>query len=189
MTNIKKDLKYSLRKELLEVYEKSQQTKYIPIKSSGEYVPEKQDTKYKFTSNSGNNYEVDFFVLKEPKTILIDNKSIIDISSSISDDKKYAYLIGISFTIEGRDYSTSDDVTNKNEQYEVINKVSYLFEEFLKDSPEYNIFFIGTETHRKKLDIYNYIFNKQFKDKFYYIKGQSRYSKDNSGYGHYFIKK
>ena len=75
-------------------------TPYKPEQVNGKYVKGKKDLRCYFKTNSGNEYAVDFFVLEEPKTILINGKSIIEASLITSKDKEHAYLIGLGFSLK-----------------------------------------------------------------------------------------
>lgn len=137
---------------------------------------------YRFITKNNNSYDVEFY-----KQVI----SLKDIKYIEGFDNKETIGIIIGFTpSEIAEKEISDDIaggindpyiqrTNKNEQYEVIGKVIYLVQEYVKNNPNYYIYLILKNTYDKNLMIYNSIYNNIFKndfnvyesnDTFYYIK-------------------
>lgn len=167
-----------LEEILNEILQEPISTPYNCEQVTGKYIPKEKDLRCYFKTNSGNEYVVDFFTIVEPKTVFINGKSIIELSTLVTDDKEYAYLIGLAFSLKERDREDAEEYessTFENEQYEVLGRVTSVIEQFITNNPKYNILSIMGDTEKRRMDSYLYIFNNQFKDKFNSYKGNSDY--------------
>ena len=179
-----------LKNIIEEALNKSIPSPYDCKSVEGKYIPEKKDLRCQITTKLGNSYEIDFFTLEEPKTTLVNGKSIVEITDLISDDKQNAYFIGLGFTEKGKGRENSkeyDKVTGFNEPLDLLGRISSIVEQFIDKNPKYNILCILGDTDKQKLNIFIYLFNNQFKDKFDVYKSKSSYSDTKDAY--YFIKK
>ena len=172
--------KKDIKKIILEYLEKIKLDEVLePLKTS--YLKKVNQRKfgflvdsYLFETNKNNKYVVDFF------------KDIVFINAK----ENFLIILGFS-TIENSEIEDFHDenvttldsnyikITNKKEQYEVLGKVVYLIQEYIKNNPNYSIFGITKNTHKKNLIVHNKIYEKIFKnnfivvendDIFYYIK-------------------
>lgn len=143
---------------------------------------------YIFTTKSNQKYEVDFY-----NTILDLNE--LNKVINYFPNENFVNCIDVGFTIfnnvnnDYHDYGTwTDDPyskrTNKNEQYEVLGKIAFIIDEYMKKHPEQKIYAVGKDTHISNLKLYLYMFEKLFKS-FIMINDVSDYY-ENGAY--YFIK-
>ena len=171
---------------IFEIFDKLIPTEYSVVNGIkfGEFIYDQ----YVFTTKSDQKYEVDFY-----HTTLNLNKlkNIIEYYP----DKKLINCIDIGFTIfnnvnsEYHDYGTWNNDpyikrTDKNEQYEVLGKVAFIIDEYIKTHPEQKIYAIGKDTYKSNIKTYLYMFEKLFKS-FIKIEDISEYY--NNG-AFYFIK-
>lgn len=173
---------------LFEIFDKSIPTSYT-IGKDLKYFDFVFDV-YKFKTTSGNFYDVDFY-----KTII--NLNVLkNVQKYLNSDKDEIKTIDIGFTSSNVDreekeelHGTSDDPyvkrTNRNEQYEVLGKVAYLVEEYVKNN-DYNVYVVGKSDDNKKMTVYLKMFENIFRNNFTMIEDVSKYY-DNGAY--YFIRK
>jgi len=120
--------------------------KEINIKSL--FISNDIDKIFRFISKSGTSYDVYFSLTKESNHLLSDNTNLYDyIKSNIP-------TIFFSLTERGLDSLVFDNLTNKNEQFEVMGKIIWLISEFHKKY-NYNVYSIG-EVDEKKYKFYKY---------------------------------
>jgi hypothetical protein len=142
---------------------------------------------YKFKTNNNYYYDVDFC----EKYVKFDQIQLINgdyLPNRFGENLTKGIIIGFT-PIEIKDIDVSDKIektledpyikrTDRFEQYEVLTKVAYLIEEYIKNNILYDIYIVEKETNPVNLKIYkqmfNKIFNNQFdeyesKDAFYYI--------------------
>lgn len=155
-----------------------------PIKTNYEKIIDHYDTGYfidiyRFKTNSGNSYDLDFLkgVINSNYILIESNKNKLSTIIKNNVNEKINY-ISIGFTpTENKDINvdidkigTMDDPylnrTNRNEQYELLNKISYLIREYVKNNPKTLIYSVGKNTHENNLKSYIYIFNKIFSNNF-----------------------
>ena len=171
---------------IFEIFDKLIPTEYSVVNGIkfGEFIYDQ----YVFTTKSDQKYEVDFY-----HTTLNLNKlkNII----KYFPNENFIECIDIGFTIfnnvnnDYHDYGTWNNDpylkrTNKNEQYEVLGKVAFIIEEYIKSHPEQKIYAISKDTYTSNLKVYLYMFEKLFKS-FIKIEDVSEYY-DNGAF--YFIK-
>jgi len=143
---------------------------------------------YRFKTTNNNHYDVQFY----KENVFFNDIELIDGSNlpDINNDKVTKGIL-IAFTpteitklnVDPDIIGTLDDPyvhrTNRNEQYEVLRKIIYLIQEFIKSNSDYYVYLILKNTYDSNLIIYNLIFEKVFKldfnvfetkDTFYYIK-------------------
>lgn len=136
---------------------------------------------YRFLTNSGNSYDFDFLkdVINTNRILINDLKNKIKLGTVIKDEfNGNINIIELGFTpteiknnninleIIGTENDPYISKTNRNEQYELLNRMSFLMFEYMKNNPEVLIYSVGKNTHEKNLKSYIYIFNKIFSDKF-----------------------
>ena len=126
---------------------------------------------------------MDFDPLYEP----IESESFLINASNLlksSNGKIASKIISVEFTISGRTDNTFDDLTKKDEQYDVIGKISFLIENFINKHSEFDIYLIGYTTEIRKNSLYSNYYH-LFND-FKLIKGKSEYFP--GGLSTYFLK-
>lgn len=171
-----------------EMFDSKIVTKYGAFNDTYDHFPLRT---YRFKTNSGNSYDLDFFyTYVTPYRIKLDDGKFL---SDYVIDKNDLDTIDIGFTIseiDKKDDSISPEDyikdTNRGEQIEVMGRIAYLVDEFIKNNPNINAFVIGRNTKSTKLKIYKEIFKNIFKEKFIMLEGQ------NFGYKEgaiYFINK
>ena len=175
-----------LKNFISEIFDKLIPTEYSVVNDVkyGESIYDQ----YLFTTKSDQKYEVDFY-----HTTLNLNKlkNII----KYFPNENFIECIDIGFTIfnnvnsEYHDYGTWNNDpyikrTDKNEQYEVLGKVAFIIDEYIKTHPEQKIYAIGKDTYKSNIKTYLYMFEKLFKS-FIKIEDISEYY--NNG-AFYFIK-
>ena len=157
-----KTLKEILHKNLLkEIGDREIST--TPKKSvTQSTIPNYNDVTYTFTTKSGNEYIIKFTMLKIPNIIKINNKFITQISNCNSGENppKFAYIAGIHFTLSDRNETNANDLTNKNEQLELMGMIVNIVKQYMKEYTKCNIFVFGGD--REKINLYNQFITKQF---------------------------
>jgi len=169
-------MKEELNKFINEIYDSPLETEYEMI-STHDYNGNMFDI-YRFKTNSGNSYDVDFLhEIIDAKNILLNNNELLSTIIKDNIDTRLNY-IDLGFTpTEIKDIEVDDSIigtiddpyikkTKRNEQYELLNRVSYLILEYIKNNPEILIYSIGKNTHENNLTQYVYIFNKLFSSNF-----------------------
>ena len=151
-----------LKNFISEIFDKLIPTEYSVVNDVkyGESIYDQ----YLFTTKSDQKYEVDFY-----HTTLNLNKlkNII----KYFPNENFIECIDIGFTIfnnvnsEYHDYGTWNNDpyikrTDKNEQYEVLGKVAFIIDEYIKTHPEQKIYAIGKDTYKSNIKTYLYMFEK-----------------------------
>lgn len=162
-----------------EIYDNPIETNYEKILDhyvNGYFI----DT-YRFITNLGNSYDFDFLknTINTNRILINDLNDEIKLATLIKDENNgNINIIELGFTpteikkinIAPEIIGTPDDPyiskTNRNEHYELLNKMSFLMFEYIKNNPEILIYSVGKNTHEKNLKSYIYIFNKIFSNKF-----------------------
>ncbi len=140
-----------------------------------------------FSTNSGEKYEADFY-----KTML--NMQQLKNVSNYFQNILTVNCIDIGFTLfnnvnnDMHDYGfegTLNDPyikkTNKNEQYEVLGKVAYIVNEYMKSHKKQRIYAIGKNAYHSNLRVYQNMYEKLFKS-FIKVEDVSDYYDDGAIY-------
>jgi hypothetical protein len=140
-------------------------------------IPNELNHQYNFTSKNGNKYRIDFVKFTEND---IDEKIKLKLTKIEEENKKgtnskfyYEYvhdnrllskkIVSISFsTIESNDL-TYDDLTERKEEFDILENVVGTIKSFVKQNPNY-IYMFGDPKSDKKYRIYHYIGLKCFPD-------------------------
>ena len=122
-------------------------TKYSILKINPLFVG-KEDTIYRFISESGESYDIYFSLTKESNHILSNGESIDKYT------KSFIPTIFFAPTIRGLDTAIFDELTNKSEMLEVMGKVIYLINEY-DIVNNFSVYSIG-EVDKKKYKFYSY---------------------------------
>lgn len=148
------DIGKILRKNLLQEIGTSKiksDVKHIKTHSDidGEY-----NDSYIFKTNSGNEYQIDFITYTIPGDQIVGNKKIIELSVKHSKENppKFVYVSLIQFSVKGADESNFNNKTNLNELYEVMGRIMFIVDEFLKHT-DINIFLV-TAVDNERLNLY-----------------------------------
>lgn len=137
---------------------------------------------YRFKTDAGNSYDADFLnqAINTNKIILFKENDKKHWLSSILKNEFIGLLdcIELGFTptefkdidVEPDSIGTMDDPyinrTDRKEQYELLNRMSFLIQEYIKNNPNILIYSIGKNTHENNLSSYSYIFNKIFENNY-----------------------
>jgi hypothetical protein len=150
---------------------------------------------YRFTTNSGNSYDLEFIRhIENCNNKLVGGGTLNDYIRGEFRVRggNYCLVVDLAFVPSEINMSDRDNhelytkETNRSEQYELMGRISFLVKEYIKNNPEINVFIIGKNTKETKLKIYNKIFDNIFSTKF------NKFEGENSGYkegSFYFIKK
>jgi hypothetical protein len=185
-------------KVLFEIFNNSQETKCEIIKDN--YYGGYNFDIYRFKTSSGNSYDVDFYetyVNSENITLMQDNDKL---SNHINVQILNARVVGFTRTeLERTDGDDLDDEiiknndkeynkrTERNEQYEVLEKISFIIQEFNKNNPNINCYILGKDSDEKNILAYLKIFQNIFSNDFKMF--DSNYYENRFGIGaYYFIK-
>jgi len=157
-----------------EIFDSETNTKYEILNKylSGFFV-----TTYRFSTNSGTSYDLEFFHGVLNRKTRLDDKTEIDDHIKI----KYIETCDIGFTlssvIDKHGDNIEDDIynqnTNKNEGIELFSRISFLIKEFIKNNSKIKIFVVGRNTHSIKLKSYRLMYGNIFKNEFTLFEGES----------------
>ncbi|MFW6219947.1 MAG: hypothetical protein ACOC33_03825 [bacterium] len=189
MLEIKDLINEEINNYIFEIFDKQIPTDYEKIKNN-KYRDIIFDI-YRFKSNSGNSYDVDFYY----SDLNINDKP--KLKEHFNSDSIETVDIGFTLTnYNTRDIDNDDiiggedDPYNKrseyNEQYEVLGKIAYIINDFVIEHNNIDAYVIGKDSHHKKLKAYLQMFKNIFSNKFMLIDEESP-NYDNGAY--YFIKK
>jgi hypothetical protein len=193
MRLVKKIINEELSKMMIdEVFDKPVKTTYEKLLDVVVGYDHKHDI-YRFKTDGGFSYDVEFHKIfinfKHPD---FDTIHLLD-GSSLPNKHEEIVTVGIiiGFTptevssldvpedIEGTPDDPYINRTGRNEQYEVLGKIIYLVEEYIKNNPNLYIYIITKNTNRTNIKIYNQMFRNVFSNNFdvyesseayYYIK-------------------
>jgi hypothetical protein len=151
-------------------------------------------TTYSFKTDSGNEYDVDFYnETIDPEDIYINNnKFLSDFILEKHNNLSKAIILGFTHVdnkkvkFDNNDYGTIDDPyikrTNKNEKYELLSRIIFLIDEFINKN-NYKFYIIGKNTYENNLNVYINIFKKLFQNKFEMVETDN----SKSRYGSYYF--
>jgi hypothetical protein len=121
-------------------------------------------TIYRFQTDSGNSYDLEFIHGFESGNIV--NKeglvTVIDI----------AFVPSEINTEDRENHDLYSKETNRGEVYELMGRISYLVKDFITNN-NYNIYVFGKNTKYTKQKIYNNMYDNIFSDDFIKIEGDS----------------
>jgi hypothetical protein len=106
------------------------------------------DTIYQFTTKSKNSYDVYFSLTMESNHLLSNSKNLHYYTF------EYIPTIFFSLTERGLNPLNFDDLTDKNEKFEVMGKIIFLISEFI-NKHDYKVYSVG-EVGDKKYKFYSY---------------------------------
>ena len=170
-----------------EVFDKPIETKYEKLLNVNINNVDKHDI-YRFKTNNGFSYDVEFYkeLIGFKYIKLLDGTTLPDKNN---DSVTMGIIIG--FTPTEINYSdVPEDVigtledpyisrTGRNEQYEVLGKIIFLVDEYIKNNPDFYVYIITKNTNKTNIRIYNMMFKNIFlnnfnvyesDEAFYYIK-------------------
>lgn len=153
------------------------------IKTDYKIVREGNITIYRFITNQNNSYDLEFIPTITDFNTLIKSKT---------KSQKLIPTIDIAFVpsevnMLDRDVeSLYNKETNRSEHIELMGRIGYMINEYMKKNPSINIFVVGKDTKEINLNIYLNMFDNIFSDD--YIKIESDSDNYNNG-AYYFIKK
>jgi hypothetical protein len=130
---------------------------------------------YHFTSKNGNSYRLDFVTLME------NNQNLVN---TFLHDKKF---ISVGYSLSDSTDKNYDDLTDLKEQYDLLNRIKFLINEFKKNIDENIYIFMFGKPSDKKYTMYKYILEKCFHN--YKIIKDYTSGFDNITIGFYLIHK
>jgi hypothetical protein len=194
MRLVRKIISEELSKMVIdEIFDKPVKTEYEKLLNVIINNSLKHDV-YRFKTDGGFSYDVEFHKIyinfKRPdfETItLLDGSTLPNKHEEIV---TAGIIIGFTPT-EINDIDVPEDIegtlddpylnrTNRDEQYEVLGKIIYLVDEYIKNNPEYNIYIITKNTNRINIKIYNLMFRNVFSNNFDVYESEEAY---------YYVKK
>jgi len=159
------------------------------IETDYEMVDEGKIIIYRFNTNSGNSYDLEFIY----SPLLVKHEKLTN-GSMLGDyvTKENTIAMDIAFVPseinmddrENHELYTKE--TGRDEVFELMGRISYLVKVFIKNNPNVDIFVIGKNTKDMKLKIYNKMYDNIFSNEYLRLEGV------DGGYDEgcfYFIKK
>jgi len=131
---------------------------------------------YRFNTSFNKLFDLMFYNVDTDHKIMLNNEtSITDIVDEkiLNESIDNTYDISLITTLENR-YFKEYHGHNKKECNEIIRKLSYLINEFIKDNPEINIYVIGKNIDLELLERYKEVFGGIFSDGFEVFEGTSK---------------
>jgi len=132
---------------------------------------------YRFKTNSGNEYDLEFHYSEEDSTTIINHEN----GTTLGDILNKTGMIDcfdIAFTltsVENKDNPDEFELeTNLNEVNELFGRISYIIQILLKKYKKIKLFVIGS-ARRNRLKIYEKIFENHFSNEFKLFYGESQY--------------
>ena len=164
------------------LFEKSIETEYNVIHKNDEF----EYDVYRFKTNSGLSYDVDFY-----ETELITEFIELNNNENLFNYIDLTKIIGIDigFTLTNRNKDVHDEYikrTQKYEQYETFGKIVYLINEYIKLHLNIICYVIGKNTYASNLVVYKKLYDNLFSNNYEMFEGNSEYH-ENGAY--YYIKK
>lgn len=158
-----------LYKQVLnEIFDSVIETKY-------EVIQEYPYIIFRFKTNLNNSYDLEFhFATTSNETKLSNNKTIGDYYKG---DSGFITIVDIGFTptevLNKNDFEQYTKNTNRNEQIELMGRLTYLIQDFIKKQNKINIFVLGYDINDTKLKMYNKMILNHFSNNFIIIDGES----------------
>jgi len=147
---------------------------------------------YRFNTNSGNSYDLEFifnYMLKEG----IDDEVYENIPSYYKSEHGAVLTVDLAFVPSEINMDDRENQelykreTNRDEVFELMGRLAYLVKEFIKNNLNINVFVIGKNTKEMKLSIYKKMYENIFSNDFMKTEGYNdNYPNEGS---FYFIKK
>ena len=172
-----------IKESINESFESIIETEYETLEEGSDIVI------YRFQTSSGNKYDLEFI-----RNIISPNKIFYD-NTRLDDYIDFDYIeqtIDVAFVPSEVNISDRDvpelytKETNRDEQFELMGRISFLIKEFIKHNSNVKVYIIGKDTKDTKLKVYIKIFENIFSGDFLKKEGT------NDGYNngaYYFIKK
>jgi hypothetical protein len=174
-----------IKKVLRESFEREIKTDYEIVDLGGDIVG------YRFQTTQNNSYDLEF-ITDMMASSEVDEKVFKMISDKYKINNRFIEVTDIAFVpseinLDDREnHNLYTKETNRQEQFELMSRISYLIKEYIKNNPNINIYVIGKNTKTSKLKMYMKVFDNLFSENFIKLEGE------NSGYEEgcfYFIKK
>lgn len=164
------------------------------IETNFKIIEEGDITIYRFKTNSGNEYDLEFIFDTTKCDTPIEGGLYLDRLTKTQNIGGFCRIPTVDIAFVPSEINLSDrenpelytKETNRGEQFELMGRISYLVKQYLKNNPQQKVFIIGKNTKETKLKIYETIYNNIFSSEFIKVEGQ------NEGYPEgcvYFIKK
>ena len=163
------------------------------IETDFEVIKEGDIIIYRFKTNQGNYYDLEFITSLINCETSIGDGVLSDFIKPFNEDNLCLILTtDIAFVpseinvedIDNHELYTKE--TNKNEPLELMGRISFLIKQFINLNKGRKVFVVGKDTNKIKLKIYLNMFDNIFSNDYIKLEGE------NSGYNngcYYFIKK
>lgn len=153
---------------LNEIFDSVIETKYNVIQEYPYII-------FRFKTNSNNSYDLEFhFATTSNETKLNNGKIIADYYKG---ESGFITIVDIGFTpteVENKnDFDQYTKNTNRNEQIELMGRLTFLIQDFIKKQNKVNVFVLGHDTNNTKLKMYNKMILNNFSNNFIIIDGKS----------------
>jgi hypothetical protein len=126
-------------------------TDFIVDFEKSKYFENKFNYIYKFKTNSGNRYVVDFICLND-NTGPYPNKDIYNVSFTIEDNRNLS------------NYKDYEKQTNLNESHEIIKRLIFIFRNFDEKFNKEHIYLLGETEDKRKINWYRKLIKDSFID-------------------------
>lgn len=114
-------------------------------------IPREDNYEYRFSTQRGHRYRVDFVKLKE-------NDGVMDPRLL---ERTY---VSVSFSKADATPDDYDIPTDRDEEFEVLGKVLFIIDLFVGEHPSY-VYMFGDPQDDRKMNVYQYVIAKNFKDR------------------------
>lgn len=146
------------------------------IKTQFKEVQYSDHISYEFETKSGENYDLEFFYSEEKSDTTLDNGE--NLGSILGTTETKVPCFDISFTLSNViDKDNPDEFeidSNKQEQFELFGRISYIIDVIVKKYKKVDLFVIGG-ARRNRMDIYKKMFMNSFSNDFDVYFGESQY--------------
>lgn len=173
--HIKSLIKKEFDKLINEIFDSKIKTDYETIKKTFDGFNVEA---YRFESKNHNQYDLEFLFNVQLTDFRLDNGEIF--SEYLNSNIKYFETVDIAFTLSER-IKNDDNIEHKeytrnteyNEQLDVLGRIVYLVDVFINEHPEINVYVIGRNTHKTKINAYKKMFSNIFSSQFIMFEGES----------------
>jgi hypothetical protein len=159
-----------------EIFDKKIETAFKEV-DYGEYIA------YKFKTDSGLSYDLEFHYSSESCDTLLNNE--IELKDLLINecDKGYINCFDIAFTLsmvyDKDNPNEFEKETNKHEHFELMGRISFIINKLIKKYSKIKLFVVGN-SKRNKNEIYKKVFENHFNDKFQIFNGISKWHNGES---------
>jgi hypothetical protein len=157
-----------INETILEVFNSKIETQFKEV-TYGNYIA------YEFKTNSGTSYDLEFHHTQEYSDTKLNGVETLGEILNTNEEMINCFDIAFSTSniIDKNNPDEYEKETNKQEQFELFGRISYIVSIIVEKYKKIKVFVIGA-AKRNKSEIYKAIFENQFKDKFDLYYGESQ---------------